>query len=541
MTKKSLIQSAAILSVAGLICKFLGAAFRIPLANWIGSEGMANYSPAYQLYAFLLVIATAGVPVAISRMTAERNAVGEYREAIRVFKISRALMFGIGLLGALILFFFSDTIAELINVPGSSLSMKATALALVLVPVMSAYRGLFQGMQNMKPTAISQIIEQLFRVIFGLLLAALCMKGLMFAADYDIYERGAAGGCFGASAGSIGGLGIIMVIYLLNRKTIKNRIDNDTHTYVEPAGDIMKKIIAIAVPISIGSAILPIVNLTDSAVVVTRLMDSGFDQVTAKTMFGQLTGFAQPLISFPQVFMQAIVLSIVPMVAAAKKLGDLDGVKSNSVLSLRMASIIAIPCSVGLIVLAKPALLLLYPAQQEDAIAAVPCMQVLAIGFIFSGLVAAMTGIMQGLGKQNYPVINLAIGVVVKIIVTWCLTVVKAINIVGAAAGTMCAFIVAAALDYICVRKFTGIRVPIKLTVIKPLFSAVVMGIAVKLSYVALAHIAGNGVSTVASILVGVAVYGLMILKTHAIYREELLAIKGGTKLVSICDKLKLW
>ncbi len=541
MTKRSLVQSAAILSAAGLICKFLGATFRIPLANWIGSEGMANYSPAYQLYAFLLVIATAGVPVAISKLTAERNAVGKYKEAYRVFRISRALMFALGLTGALILFFFSDFIAELINVPGSSLSMKATALALVLVPIMSAYRGFFQGMQEMKPTAYSQIVEQVFRVVIGLLMAVLMMKGLMFAADYDVYERGAAGGCFGATAGGIGGLGIMMIIYFRNRITIRERIDCDEHTHMEPVGKIIKKIVAIAIPVSIGSAIMPIVNLTDGAVVVTRLMAAGYDQTMAKAMYGQLSGFAQPLISFPQVFMQAIVLSIVPMVAAAVKLGNNEEMKTNVILSLRMAAVIAIPCAVGLIVLAEPSLLLLYPAQKADALAAVPCMQILAVGFIFSGLISAMTGVLQGIGKQNYPVINLAIGVLVKIIITWSLTAVASINIIGAAIGTMCAFIVAATLDFICVRKFTGVRIPVGLTVVKPLVSSLVMGVAVKICYLLLSTVMGSGTSTLISILLGVCVYALMILKTRAIYRDELQSIKGGGKIVKICDKLKLW
>ncbi|MCI7146175.1 MAG: polysaccharide biosynthesis protein [Clostridiales bacterium] len=543
MTKKSLVKSAAILSAAGLIVKLLGACFRIPLANWIGNEGMANYSPAYQLYAFLLVIATAGIPVAISRMVAERNAVGRYREAERVFKLSRDLMFVIGAAGFVILFFFAEGIAELISNPGAALSMKTTAPALLIVPVMSAYRGYFQGMQDMTPTAVSQIAEQLFRVFIGLLLAWMCINaGLMSGLEYNVYERGAAGACFGASAGAVGGIGAIMIIYLGRRKAIKRNIALDDVSTGESAGSILKKVIAIAIPVSIGSSIMPVVNLTDGAIVVSRLMSGGYTQEMAKGLYGDLSGFAQPIISFPQVFMQAIVISIVPMVAAANRIGDRDELHRNSVMGIRLAAVIAIPCAAGLIALAEPVLLLLYPTQAASAASAAPCLQILAVGFVFSGFATAMTGILQGIGKQNYPVTNLAIGVVLKIIATWVLTSIPGLNIRGAAVGTALAFAVAAVLDYICVRKFTGVKVPMGNTVVKPLVSSLVMGIAVYLVYRGLMALSGhNSISVLVSILAGVCIYAVMIIRTHAIDREELMNMPKASVLVKIIDRLKLW
>lgn len=543
MAKKSLVKSAAILAVAGLIVKLLGACFRIPLANWIGNEGMANYSPAYQLYAFLLVIATAGIPVAISRMVAERNAVGRYREAERVFKLSRNLMFLIGLTGFVILFFFAEPIAEIINNPGAALSMKTTAPALLLVPIMSAYRGYFQGMQDMSPTAVSQISEQVFRVFTGLFLAWMCINaGWLSFLDYNVYERGAAGACFGASAGAFGGILAMMIIYLGRRKAIKKNISLDETRDHETGGQILKKVVAIAVPVSIGSSIMPIVNLTDGAIVVSRLMNGGFTQDVAKGLYGDLSGFAQPIISFPQVFMQAIVISIVPMVAAANKLRDTEDLHKNSIMGIRLAALIAIPCAAGLIALAEPVLLLLYPAQTESAISAAPSLQILAVGFIFSGFATAMTGILQGIGKQNYPVINLAIGVVLKIIGTWFLTSIPGLNIKGAAIGTALAFTVAAVLDYVCVRRFTGVKIPVGSTVVKPTVSALVMGVLVALIYKgAFAVMGHNSAAVLISILAGVCIYGFMIIRTHAISREELLEMPKASRLVRIFDKLKLW
>ena len=541
MSKKSLVTSAAVLAIAGLIVKILGAFFRIPLTNWIGAVGMANYAPAYAIYSVLLVISTAGLPVATSKMVSERYAVGQYREADRVFRISRILMTALGLMGALVVLFGAGIIANIVHVPGSALAMQATAPALLIVPLMSAYRGYFQGQQNMNPTAVSQIMEQIFRVGIGLSLGYTMMNGTLFAQQYDSGARGAAGGCFGASAGALAGLATVLVIFALSRKAIRARIRSDKTGAHESSGSILKTLIIIAIPITIGAALLPLMNAIDASVVMYRLQATGWNTTAAEDLYGQLTSMADPIIGFPQVFMQAIIVSIVPMVSAANRLNNTEELRNTIALGLRMTTMIAFPCTIGLLILAKPALLLLYPLQVESAISATPCLRVLAIGFIFLGLVTTMTGVLQGLTKQNWPVVNLAIGIAVKIAVTWILVGIQGINIVGAAIGTLCAYLTAATLDYICVVKFSGARIPVKLAIVKPLVSALVMGVFVFASYKLFMLAGHNSIATLLAICVGAAVYGVMIIKTKGISREELQGIKFGSKLVAICDKLRLW
>lgn len=542
MTKKSLLKGAAVMAFAGIIVKVLGAFFRIPLANYIGDVGMANYSPAYSLYSFLLVFATAGLPVAISKMVSERYAVGQFREAERVFKISRALMIIMGTIGFFVLFLFSDFIAESINLPGSSLSMKATAIALLLVPIMSSYRGYFQGMQEMRPTAISEIAEQTFRVCFGLILAKVIMGAQYEFLGYTAEQRGAAGGCFGASAGAVGGLAVMLIVYIAARKNIKERIRNDRTSKHEAAGTILKKIAVIAIPITIGAAIMPIVNLIDAGIVKTRLLSSGWESTAADSLYGQLTGFAAPIIQFPQVFMMAIVMSLVPMVSAANSLGDRHELHNHISLGMRMTTIIALPAAIGMFVLSEPILTLLYASQKASAVSASACLQIYAISFIFLAIETTATGSLQGIGKQHIPVINLCIGVVAKFVVTWVLTAIPFINVKGAAIGSAAAYFIAMVLDLYAVRKYSGTRFSIRLTVIKPLISAVIMGIIVLIAYKCVFALLGsNVVATMVSILIGVVVYGLMILRTRAIEREELMTISIGRKLVAVCDKLKLW
>lgn len=542
MAKKSLVTNAAVLAVAGIFVKVLGAFFRIPLANWIGSRGMANYSPAYSLYAVLLVISTSGIPIAISRMVAERYAIGEYSEADRVFRISRLLMTGLGILGFVVVFFFAEPIAAFMNLEGSALSMKATAFALLIVPIMASYRGYFQGQQEMTPTALSQIVEQLFRVGIGLTLAWVLMHGSLFAGHYNEGARGAAGGCFGASAGAIGGLAVMLIIYGLSRKELRERIQSSISEHKEAAGSILKSIFVIAIPITIGAMIMPLVNLIDATIVNRRLVASGWEADVAEDIYGQLVGFAEPIVAFPQVIMVAIVMSIVPMVAAANKIKDQEGLQRTISLGMRMATMIGFPCAVGLCILSKPALLMLYFTQRESAENATLTLQVLSISFIFLALITIMNGILQGIGKQNYPVVNLAIGVAVKIVVTWVLVAIPAINVVGAPIGTMVAYIIAAGLDFGCIKKFAKVKIPFNLTVTKPLISTIVMGVFVAITSMLLYHVTdSNGVNALVSIVVGVVVYGIMIVKTKGISREEMMAIKMGHIVVRVCDKLHLW
>ena len=542
MTKKSLLKGAVVMAAAGMIVKLLGAVFRIPLANMIGSVGMANYSPAYSIYAFLLVFATAGIPVAISKMVSERYAVGQFSEAERVFRISRKLMMVIGVTGFLILFFLGDLIADIINMPGSALSMKTTSIALLLVPIMSSYRGYFQGMQDMRPTAVSEVAEQSFRVLFGLLLAHFLMADQFDILGYSSAERGAAGGCFGASAGSIGGLAVMLIVYMLARKGIKRRIEKEETSEKEPAKDILKRIAAIAIPITIGSAIMPIVNLIDAAMVKTRLLVAGFDSITAEGLYGQLVGFAAPIIQFPQVLMTAIVMSLVPMVSAANKLNNREELHGHISLGMRMTTIVAFPAAVGMFVLAEPILLLLYAAQKESAISAAPCLQIYAIGFVFLAIITTMTGALQGIGKQQLPVINLCIGLIAKFVLTWVLTAIPFMNVKGAVIGSATTYLIAMILDIIAVKKYSGVKFPVSLAFVKPLISSFVMGAVVILAYKGLyAVIGSNSISTMIAIVIGVIVYGLMIIRTKTISRDEMTGISAGRKLAAICDKLKLW
>lgn len=528
---KTFLRGAVILGIAGLTIKVLGAAFRIPLTNIIGDDGMGYYQTAYPIYVLFLTIATAGIPTAISRMVAERSAIDQPYEAHRVFRLSFLLLLAIGLASSSLLFFGAERITALIKEPEAVYAMKAIAPALFFVPLMASFRGYFQGRQNMTPTAVSQVIEQLFRVVIGLGLAVyLLPKGLQYAA---------AGASFGATAGGIFGFAGILIIFLVNRKGIAADLEGQDRTPRETTGAILWGLMLIAVPITIGVSIMPIINAIDTAIVKTRLIDIGYDSAVARGLYGQLTGMAAPLINFPQVLTQAVAMSLVPVVAAAHRRNEQSFMSRNIELGLRVALLLSIPCAMGMTVLARPIMLLLYPLQKESAVNAASCLAILAVGIVFLATVQTLTGVLQGVGKQLIPVRNLFLGALVKILVTYVLTGIPSVNVKGAAIGTVAAYLVAAGLNLLAVRKYTRTEIDIKLTFMKPLISSVVMGAVVLLVHRAGAGLMGNSLSTLLAIAVGIAVYFYMILAIRAISAEEIGTLPKGERLARWMEKRK--
>lgn len=541
MSRNSLVRGAAILGAAGLLVKILGAVFRLPLANMIGATGMAYYSPAYYTYTTFVTIATSGIPVAISKMVSERITVGNFEEAHHVYRVSLKLLTGIGLVSFLIMFFGAGFISELQDIEEAKLPMMAVAPALLIVPVMAAYRGYFQGMQNMRPTAISQVIEQVFRVFIGLALGYILYhqaEGIGLFSSYSSGEKGAAGAAFGATIGAIGGLAIILFIYILSRKGIMNRIRRNSNDNPESGTEILKKILIIAVPITIGACITPIMNMIEAPVVMKGLVGSGVESSVAKNLYGQISGYAIPLINMPQVLTMALAMSLVPLISAAHRKGDKEELQYNTKLAIRIAFIIGLPCAAGMAVLAEPILLLLYSSNWDEAVNVAPTFAILAIGVLFVSIVQTVSGILQGVGKQNIPVINMCIGIVIKIAVTYFLVGIPSLNIKGAGIGTLLTYIIVAGLDLYFTRKYTGIRFDISLTIIRPgIATAAMAAVAWFIYYVVFGGVQGHKIGCLIAIALAAAVYVVMLFVTRSITRDELDVIPGGSKIAGLLDK----
>ena len=509
--KKTFIAGAVLLGAAGILVKVLGLFFRIPLTNIIGADGIGYYQTAYPVYTFMLTISSSGLPTAISKMISERRSTGEYYEAYRVFRISFKVMLALGLGTGLVLFIFAPLITgQIQKEPDAVYAMRSMAPALILCPVLSCYRGFFQGQKNMAPTAISQLVEQIFRVGLGLGLALILRK-------IDL-AHAAAGASFGASAGALFGLIAIMFIFQANRPKMLSEIQTSGKKPKQSSRSIMHDLLVIAIPTTIGSCILPILNTIDTVIVKRRLLGLGYPDEMARTMYGELSGMASPIINIIQVITQAICLSLVPVISDAYRRDDMDFVFT----------------------LARPIMQLFYPTQTASLDNAAACLRIYTIGLVFLAVNHSLTGVLQGIGKQIIPVRNLFVGAIVKTVVTYVLTGIPSINVRGAAVGTAVAYLVAAALNYIAVKKYTYVRVDVILTVVKPVIAAVVMGFCVYGGYKLVHARMGNTVSTLAGVAAGVIVYVIMVFVTRTITADELEGIPRLGKLSRLLKKLHL-
>lgn len=530
MSKENFVKGAAILSIAGLLVKILGAVYRIPLTNLIGTEGIGYYQPAYNIYNLLLVVSLSGFPTAIAKLVSERRALQNYEGAYQVYKVSRWGLFVIGLVSSVLVLIFARNLVSFIGFPGAYYSMIALVPALFVVPLLSAYRGFFQGTQNMMPIALSQIIEQIFRVAVGLYLAYMLVgRGL---------EEAAAGATFGASAGGVAALILIWLIFLLSRKTVKAEIESSSYNKTEPVWDIVKGLLYIAIPITIGASIAPLMGIMDSYIVSDRLSAIGYDNIQIADLFGQLSGTAQTLINFPQVFSTAVAMSLVPAITDAFTRKQTSRLNVTASAGVKMSLIIGLPCGIGLFMLAEPIIALLYPSLGPEKYASSGALlEILSIGVIFLTLVQAFTAILQSVNKQFHPVKNLAAGLVIKVILSYILIGMPSVNINGAAISTTISYLVVALLNWRDVNN-TNIKIDLIKVSSRTLLSSAVMAVVTGVSFRLFNSVTGSrNLATLGAIAAAVAVYAVCLFLTGAITKEDLELIPNGEKLARFVRK----
>jgi len=530
MSKESFVKSAAILSIAGFIVKILGAIYRIPLTNLIGTEGIGYYQPAYGIYNLLLVVSLSGFPTAIAKLVSERRALKNYEGAYQVYKISQWGLFIIGVVSSIFVLIFARQLMTTLGYPGSYYSMMALVPALFAVPLLSAYRGFFQGTQNMVPIAMSQIIEQIFRVVAGYYFA-------YYLINYGL-EEAAAGATFGASVGGIAALIIISIMFFVSRKKIKEEIKLSSSNKTEDTWDIVKSLLYIAVPITIGAAIAPLMGLVDSYLVSSRLSVIGYSDVQIADMFGELSGTAQTLINFPLVFSTAVAMSLVPAITDAYAKKQKTKLSNTCNAGVRISLIIGLPCGIGLFMLAEPIIALLFSSiGPEKHASAGALLEIMAISVIFLTLVQAFTAILQSVNKQFLPVKNLIVGLIVKIILSYTLISMPEINIKGAAISTTGAYLIVALLNWYDINTKTPIKIGLIKLTFKPILSSAALAVAVWISFKLCRIVVSQNLSTLISIAFGVLVYVLSLFITGAITEEDLDLIPKGEKLKKFVRK----
>ncbi|NLZ53460.1 MAG: polysaccharide biosynthesis protein [Thermoanaerobacteraceae bacterium] len=524
--KDSFLKGALILTVAGFVVKALGAIYRIPLALLIKDEGMGLYQMAYPIYLILLSISTAGLPTAISKMVSEDVALGKYKNAYRIFVVSLVVLASVGVVLTIVLIAGAELLSvKVYENPKAYYPIISIAPAIFFVSVMACFRGFFQGLQDMTPSAISQVVEQIGRVVTVFILANLLLPyGVEFAA---------AGAAFGPVAGAVAGLIVLILVYYNRKGYLLKKMSLDTSQALESFLHIIYRLFFFAIPITLGGLISPFMNMADAAIVSSRLQDAGFSVKRATELFGQLTGMAAPLVNLPVVVTTALSASLVPAISEALALNDRQMIASRAETGMRLSVIFGLPAAVGMYVLAEPITLLLY----KNAEAGVS-LEVLAWGVVFLAMTQTTTGILQGIGQTMIPVKNMLFGAVIKVLINYVLTGIPSINIKGAALGTVIGYLVPSLLNAVQVVRLANLKVNLNYMVFKPALAAAIMGAGVNFAHGKLMLFSfSQNQATVLAIALGVVIYALVLLLIGGLKKNDLELLPGGRQVVILLKK----
>ncbi len=554
--KQSFMNNVAIILFAQLAVKVLGLVYRMVITNIDGFADLGNgyYTAGFNVYTLLLALSSVGIPNAISKMTAERIALGDAKGAHRIFKTALILFSFIGLFSALILFFGAEWIAtSIIALPGAKYVLMALSPSIFFVCVSSVIRGYFNGQKNMKATSTSQILEQVFKCVFtvGICLA---MSSLLVVSNTDDganykAQMLAAGGNFATSAATVFSFLYLFFFYKKRKNDIYAQCgDNSLNTVSDSFLRVCKTILLVSIPISLGSVISAINRIVDTATI-TRGIYAGFaDYIPFSGIFNptikqleleaaRLSGMlskSDTLLNLPIALNIAFATVLVPSLSGALAVGNKKEASDKVSFSFLISMLIILPCAVGYIALAKPIFMLLYPVAPDGF----ELLMLSSIALIFIALNQTISGSLQGAGKIYAPATGLLIGCIVKFILNVVLIRIPSINIYGAPIGSIACQVISFSYGFTVLRKTVPVSLTLKKYILKPLLATVIMGVVAFISYKLIyLLIMSNAVALFFSIAISVAVYLVMVLALKILTQDEIEQLPFGLKLSKLTNR----
>ena len=535
--KQNYLHGAAILAVSVVIIKLLGAVYKIPLGNILGKEGFGHFNVAYNIYNVLLALSTAGLPIAVARMISEANNLSRPSQVKKIFRVAFASFVVLGAAGSLVLYLFPVDFAVLLGDPMAGQSIAALAPAVILVCILSAFRGYTEGLQDMRPTAVSQVIEVAVKIAVGLSVAIILLNR---GSSVPIMSAGAV---MGTAAGSLIACAYMGYIVIKRRKyeegllRLRPRAELDLTS--DDSGKILKTFLKIGVPIALGSCVSSIIALINTGLILNRLQDAvGFSAVKSSELFG-VYSMALTFLNLPYALLTPLTISVIPAIAAFKAKKSLGESKNVIESSMRIATIFALPMAIGMSVLSQPIMTGAYGSTAEGG----SLLAIMGISSFFVCIVAVSTAILQAGGLERIPMYNMLIGGALNIAVSWVLLGNHQINIYGSAIGTLASYLVMCSANiFFIVRKMPE-RPKLSSAFLKPAINALLMGAAAWLVYPAALKLLGAGpepgriivlAALAAAVAVAIAVYGVLTVITKAITLEDMKLLPKGEKLAKL-------
>lgn len=584
--KQNVLNGAMVLVVATALVKVIGAVYKIPLTSIIGSLGRGYFASAYNIYTPIYAISMAGLPVAVSTIVSRNAALGKYRDVKQVLKITFPLFLALGIVGTGALLLAAKPYVDSVGSPLAIFSVFAIAPSILFCCIMSTYRGYYEGLSNMYPTAISQVIESLGKLVFGLVFsyamldyanAQITLNGSVFGYKVEteadgaiVYALAAAGAILGVTLGTVFGA----IYTFLRHKIRKDGISKEmlvNSPLASPKKTTLKEIIAIAVPTAASSLVLNITNFIDTFMIQSRLesvVEGNFDtimgiygeSITAANIAKEnihtfLYGAYDTTLDFRNLVptvMMTLGVSSIPIISAAVAKKDFKTVNGTVNTVFRITMLIALPAGAGFFALSEPIMNLLYKGTENEAGIAIaaPVLGLYGLMMAILTLSSPLTNILQAIGRADVPAKALALGCVFKIGLNYILIGIPEINVKGAVFGTAFFYLLCIFYNYAVLRKETGVRIDIKTVIIKPLIAAALCGGAAYGSYMVLCNVLtfgdmdsrlnGQSLSCIISIGVAVVVYAISVLLMKTLVKDDILMLPKGEKLAKILEKYKL-
>ncbi len=536
------IVQGGILAVAGIISRIIGFVYRIPLQNTIGDAGMGYYSAAFQIYSIMLIISSYSLPVAVSKLVAARAAKGQFRNARRFFH--GALMFAILTGGAtcLVVLFGADQLAgNIMSMPKSAIALRMLAPTLLIVAVMGVIRGYFQGLGTMVPTAFSQLIEQIVNAVISVVAGIYLYEyGTKVAAllrdDAFAPAWGAAGGTLGTGAGALAGLIVLLIMFLVHKRRIRKDIIRDNAKFVDSYGRIFSVIMITVLPVILSTTIYNISDTIDQGLFNYVMDVRGFADIKAE-YWGIYAGKYRVLTNVPIALANAVCSSMMPSLAACIENRERRLARHKVAIGIRFVMILSIPCAVGLAILGRPLISLMFTGEVD-----IPA-KLLMMGsasVVFYSLSTLSNGILQGIDKMRIPVRNAAIALVLHLGILYLTIGVLDWKLYGVVVSCMAFGLLMCILNWLSIAKHLRYHQEIRRTFIIPIVSSAVMGGVVWLLYFILAKSSTELVSVIISAAVGILVYFVVVLLLRGIRENELRSLPGGGAVVAVAKLFRL-
>ena len=522
--KQSFLYGTALLAMATAIVNVIGALYKIPLNAIIGKQGFGYYSTAYEIYNVLLMISTAGLPVAMSRMISQASSLGHYNQVRRIYSTARGIFLTLGIAGSLLMTVFCRQLAEFQNQPDAWAAIGCLGPCVLLICVMSTFRGFFQGQSNMLPTSVSQVIEAIVKLFVGM---AAAVAILYFTKSVPL-----------AAGGAILGVTIsclVSSVYLYSCFHKAYSVLPATGEKADSYSRTAKRLLAIAIPITIGSAGLQILTMLETKIYMGQLLGLGYTQLEADSMKG-IYNMSQTIYNMPCAFITPITISIIPAITSHLTLLDHKAAKATEESAVRVTGLICMPCAFGLAVLAEPVTALLGGYTGEDLALSTQLMSIMGMNIIFNAVVLLTNAMMQAHGHAVVPVINMFTAGILRLIVVYILTGNPDIGIVGTPIGAMVCFLCITVLNLISMRRCMPDAPAIVKNLARPFLAAAIMGVFTYGSWFALKTLGVTSrlVLCALPVMVGVAVYAVAAVGLKVITRDDCMLLPKGERIAKL-------